>query len=266
MKNLSITSALGLARKALLAAGLLTLAGVAPAADIHVMTSGGFTAAYNELTPQYESATRDKVLTAYGASQGGAPDSIPSRLDRGEPADIVILAAPALEELIKKGKVVPGSRVDLVRSTIGMAVRAGAPKPDISTVDALKRTLLDAKSIAYSASASGTYLSTELFQKLGIADQVLPKSKRIVSERVGTVVARGDAELGFQQVSELLPIEGIDYVGPLPAEVQKVTLFSAGIVVGAKEPEAAKALIRYFTSADAAPVISKTGLEPITSK
>jgi molybdate transport system substrate-binding protein len=266
MKSLSITSALALARKAMLASGFLILAGVAAAADVHVMTSGGFTAAYNELTPQYESATRDKVLTAYGASMGNAPDSIPSRLERGEPADIVILAAPALEELIKQGKVVPGSRVDLVRSTIGMAVRAGAPKPDISTVDALKRTLLDAKSIAYSASASGTYLSTELFQRLGIADQVLPKSKRIVSERVGSVVARGDAEIGFQQVSELLPIEGIDYVGPLPAEVQKVTVFSAGIVVGAKEPEAAKALIRYFTSADAAPVISKTGLEPMTRK
>lgn len=266
MKNPSIASALGLARKALLASGFLILSGVAAAADIHVMTSGGFTAAYNELTPQYERATQDKILTAYGASQGGAPDSIPSRLERGEPADIVILAAPALEELVKQGKVVPGSRVDLVRSTIGMAVRAGAPKPDISTVEAFKRTLLEAKSIAYSASASGAYLSTEIFQRLGIADQVLPKSKRIVSERVGSVVARGEAEIGFQQVSELLPIEGIDYVGPLPAEVQKVTVFSAGIVVGSKEPEAARALIRYFTSPEAAPIIGKTGLEPITKK
>jgi molybdate transport system substrate-binding protein len=261
-----VTTAKIAASKALLAASLLLLAGAASAAEIKVMTSGGFTAAYNELTPQYEKATQDKVATAYGASTGGAPDSIPSRLERGEPADIVILAAPALEELIKQGKVVPGSRVDLVRSTIGMAVRAGAPKPDISTVDALKRTLLDAKSIAYSASASGVYLSTELFQRLGIADQVMPKSKRIVSERVGTVVARGDAEVGFQQVSELLPIQGIDYVGPLPAEVQKVTIFSAGIAVGAKEPEAARALIKFFTSPAAAPVITKTGLEPITAQ
>jgi molybdate transport system substrate-binding protein len=267
MKHLPIvTTAKLAARKALLAASLLLLAGAASAAEIKVMTSGGFTAAYNELTPQYEQATQDKVATAYGASTGGAPDSIPSRLERGEPADIVILAAPALEELVKQGKVVPGSRVDLVRSTIGMAVRSGAPKPDISTVDALKRTLLDAKSIAYSASASGVYLSTELFQRLGIADQVMPKSKRIVSERVGTVVARGDAEIGFQQVSELLPIQGIDYVGPLPAEVQKVTIFSAGIAVGAKEPEAARALIKFFTSPAAAPVITKTGLEPITAQ
>ena len=143
---------------------------------------------------------------------GNAPDAIPVRLERGEAADIVIMAGPALDDLIKKGKVMPGSRVDLVRSAIGFAVRSGAPKPDISTMAALKKTLLDAKSIAYSASASGVYFSTELLQKMGIAEQVLPKSKRVVSERVGTVVARGDAELGLQQVSELIPIAGIDYI------------------------------------------------------
>lgn len=247
-------------------AGILFFAGTAYGAEIKVMTSGGFTAAYLELTPEFERATRDKVVTAYGASQGGAPDSIPSRLQRGEPVDIVILAGPALDGLIKQGKVVAGSRVDLVRSTIGMAVRAGAPKPDISSVDALKRTLLEAKSIAYSASASGTYLSTELFQRLGIADQIKGKTKRIESERVGTVVARGDAEIGFQQVSELLPIAGIDFVGPLPSEVQKVTVFSAGLAVGAKEPDAAKALIQFLASPAAAPAITKTGLEPVTSR
>ena len=183
------------------------------------MTSGGFTAPYNKVIPEYERATEETILTAYGASMGGAPDSIPMRLERGEPADVVILAANALEELIKQGEVVPGSGVDLVRSSIGMAVRAGAPKPDISTVEALKRTLLQAESIAYSASASGTYLSTDLFPRLGIADQIREKSQRIESERVGHVVARGDAEIGFQQISELLPIEGIEYVGPLPDEV-----------------------------------------------
>ena len=240
-------------------------AGLVNGAEIRVMTSGGFTAAYNVLAPQYEKTTGDKIVTMYGASMGGAPDSIPSRLARGEPADIVILAAPALEELVKQGRVVPGSRVDLVRSTIGMSVRAGAPKPDISTVEALKRTLLEAKSIAYSASASGVYLSTNLFPRLGIWDAIKDKSKRIESERVGTIVARGEAELGFQQVSELLPIPGIDFVGPLPAEAQQVTIFSAGIAVGAKEPDAARALIKYFTSAEAAPIIAKTGLEPISA-
>lgn len=235
-------------------------------AEIRVMTSGAFTAPYKELVPIFEKETGHKVLSAYGASMGNAPDAIPVRLERGDPADVVIMAGPALDALIKQGKVMPGSRVDLVRSSIGFAVRSGAPKPDISTMDKLKKALLEAKSIAYSASASGTYFSTEMLQKMGIADQVLPKSKRILSERVGTIVARGDAELGLQQVSELIPIAGIDYIGPLPPEVQQTTFFSAGIVVGAKEPEAARALIKFFTSPTAAPIISKSGLEPMTLK
>jgi len=250
----------------LVAASALFFGGTVLAAEINVMSSGGFTAAYNELVPEFERTTQNKVVTVYGASMGGAPDSIPSRLQRGEPADVVILASSGLDNLVEEGKVVAGSRVDLARSTIGMAVRAGAPKPDISTVDAFKRTLLEAKSIAYSASASGIYLSTELFPRLGIADQIKDKSKRIESERVGTVVARGDAEIGFQQVSELLPIEGIDYVGPLPAEIQKVTIFSAGITTSAKEPDAAQALIEFLSSPAAAPTITKTGMEPVTSQ
>jgi molybdate transport system substrate-binding protein len=247
----------------LAAAGLLLLAGATFAQQVNVMTSGGFTAPYLELLPDFERQTGTKVESAFGASMGGAPDSIPSRLDRGEPADVVILASTALDDLIAKGKVVAGSRVDLVNSKIGMAVRKGAPRPDIGSVEALKQALLDAKSIAYSASASGTYLSTELFPRLGIADQVKDKSQRIVSERVGDVVARGDAEIGFQQISELLPIEGIDYVGPLPADAQKVTVFSAGIAVGAKNPDAARALIEFFQSPAAVPAITKAGLEPV---
>ena len=235
-------------------------------AEVRVMTSGAFTAPYKELVPMFEKETGHKVFSAYGASMGNAPDAIPVRLDRGEAADILIMAGPALDDLIKKGKVIPGSRVDLVRSTIGFAVRSGAQKPDISTMDKLKTTLLEAKSIAYSASASGVYFSTEMLQKMGIAEQVLPKSKRILSERVGTVVARGDAELGLQQVSELIPIAGIDYIGPLPPDVQQTTFFSAGIVVGAKEPQAARSLIKFFTSTTAAPIISKSGLEPMTQK
>jgi molybdate transport system substrate-binding protein len=147
-----------------------------------------------------------------------------------------------------------------------MSVRSGAPKPDIGTVEALKRTLLEAKSIAYSASASGTYLANDLFPRLGIWEQIKHKARRIESERVGTIVARGEAEIGFQQVSELLPIAGIDYVGPLPEGAQKVTVFSAGLATGAREPEAARELIRFFTSPQAAPTISKTGLEPLTAR
>jgi molybdate transport system substrate-binding protein len=249
----------------LFTACILLFAGAAGAQEIKVMTSGAFTAAYLQLIPEFQRTTHHKIATAYGASMGNAPDSIPSRLERGEPVDVVILAADALDQLIKQAKVVPGSRVDLVRSSIGMAVRAGAPKPDISNVDALKRTLLQAKSIAYSASASGAYLSQEMFQRLGIADQISGKCKRIASEPVGVVVARGDAEIGFQQISELLPVGGIDYVGPLPPEVQKVTVFSAGVGVGAKHPDAARALIKFLASPAAVPAIKKTGLEPVAS-
>lgn len=254
-------------------ASLLTSCATAPgptlpprSAEIRVITSGAFTEAYKQLVPLFEKESGHKVISSFGASMGNAPDAIPTRLARGEQFDVIILAGPALDGFIKDGKAVAGSRVDLVRSTIGFAVKTGAPKPDISTVPKLKQALLDAKSIAYSASASGTYFSTQLVQRLGIAEQVLPKSKRILSERVGTVVARGDAELGLQQVSELVPIPGIDYIGPLPDEVQQATFFSAGIVTGAKEPEAARALIKFFTSAKAAPVIAKTGLEPMGGK
>lgn len=252
------TAALGLA-------SVLLLAGAAAGEEIRVMASGGFTAPYNEVIPEYERATQNKVVTSFGASLGGAPDSIPMRLARGEPVDVLIMASTALDELIEQGKVVRGSRVDLVRSGIGMAVRAGAPKPDIRTVEALIRTLLAAKSIAYSASASGLYLSTKLFPRLGIADQIRDKSIRVVSERVGAVVARGDAEIGFQQVSELLPIPGLDYVGPLPPEAQEITVFSAGVAVGAKNPEAARALIEFLASPAVVPAIRKAGLEPVTS-
>jgi molybdate transport system substrate-binding protein len=253
-------------RRALAVASILFLATAAYGDEIKVMTSGAFTAAYLQLVPEFERTTHHQVLTAYGASMGNAPDSIPSRLQRGEPVDVVILADVALDELIMQGKVVSGSRVDLVRSSIGMAVRAGAPKPDISTVETLKRALLEAKSIAYSDSASGVYLSKQMFQRLGIADQIASKCQRIQSEPVGAVVARGDAEIGFQQISELLPVPGIAYLGPLPKEVQKVTVFSAGVAVGTKRPDAARALIEFLASPAALPAITKSGLEPVISR
>jgi molybdate transport system substrate-binding protein len=171
----------------------------------------------------------------------------------------------ALGDLIKQGKVESGSQVDLVKSYIGMAVKAGAPKPDISTVDALKRALLAAKSVAYSDSVSGVYLSTELFQKLGIADQMKGKSMKIEADPVGGVVANGKAEIGFQQISELRPIKGIDIVGPLPPGAQKITVFAAGIPATSKHPEAAKALIQWLASPSAYSVIRKNGLQPAKS-
>ena len=233
------------------------------AADIRVVTSGAFTEAYKKLVPLFEAATGHRVISAYGASIGNAPDSIPSRFARGEAFDMVILSEGGLEALMKDGKLVPGSRVDIVRSQIGAAVRKGTPKPDISTVAALKQTLLNASSVAYSASASGTYLSTELFAKLGVQERLAQTGKKILSERVGAVVARGDAELGFQQVSELIYFKELDFIGTLPEEVQQTIFFSAGLVQGAQQPELARQLLRFLTSPAVADTVRATGLDPV---
>jgi molybdate transport system substrate-binding protein len=243
---------------------LMFLSCAAPAAEIKVMISGGFSAALERLVPQFERTTGHTVMTIFGASMGNTPEAIPSRLQRGEPGDVVIMVGYALADLIKQGKVVADSRVDLARSSIGVAVRAGAPKPDISSVDALRSALVAAKSIAYSDSASGVYISTEMFERLGIKDRVAGKSRMIPGEPVGTVIARGDAEIGFQQISELHPIAGIDLVGPLPPELQKITVYSASIAVGAKQPEAARALVAYVVGEAAMATVLETGLEPTT--
>jgi molybdate transport system substrate-binding protein len=248
----------------ILASALLTLA-TERVAEIKVVTSGAFTAAYLALVPEYERATHTKLVTEFGPSMGTTHNAIPIRLERGEAIDVVIMAGPALDDLIKQGKVRADSRADLFESKIGMAVKAGAPKPDISTLDALKRTLLAAKSIAYSDSASGVYLSTELFPKLGIADQIKDKSKKIEADPVGGVVATGEFEIGFQQISELRPVKGIDIVGELPPGAQRVTVFAAGIPETSKQPEVANALIRWLASPAAYPAIRKTGLEPAQS-
>ena len=244
-------------------AGVLLLSGAAGAAEVRVMISGGLTAAYNALVPEFERATGNKVLTAYGPSMGTTANAIPVRLERGEPADVLIMVGYALGDLIKQGKVIADSRVDLVKSPIGIAVKSGAPKPDISSAEAVKRALLEVKSVAYSDSASGVYVSTEMFARLGIADAMKDKARKIPATPVGEIVARGDAEIGFQQISELKPVSGIDIVGPLPAELQKITVFSAGIAAVSKEPDAGKALIKFLASPAASAVIIKSGLDPI---
>jgi len=265
MKTISRMKFAGVAALSL-AFALICTAATARADEIKVVTSGGFTAAYLELVPQYEVSTHNKLVTEFGPSMGTTHNAIPIRLERGEAIDVVIMAGPALDDLIKQGKVRAGSRVDLVKSYIGMAVKAGAPRPDISTVDALKKTLLAAKSIAYSDSASGVYLSTELFPKLGIGDEIKSKSKKIEADPVGGFVATGEFEIGFQQISELRPVKGIDIVGPLPPGAQRVTVFAAGIPTTATHPEAAKALIEWLASPVAYTAIKKSGLEPANSK
>jgi molybdate transport system substrate-binding protein len=241
----------------------LLLTGSADAAEVRVMISGGLTAAYTALVPEFERLTGNKVLTAYGPSMGTTVNAIPVRLERGEPADVLIMVGYALGDLAKQGKVIADSRVDLVKSPIGVAVKSGAPKPDISSADAVKRALLAAKSVAYSDSASGVYVSTEMFGKLGIADAMKDKARKIPATPVGEIVARGEAELGFQQISEMLPVPGIDIVGQLPPELQKITVFAAGIATGSKEPAAGKALIKFLASPAASAAIVKSGMEPI---
>jgi molybdate transport system substrate-binding protein len=248
--------------KSIVSAFLIALpAGAAGAAEIKVMISGGFSAAYEKLVPQFERASGHKVVTLRGPSMGETPQAIPNRLARGEDADVVIMVGYALGGLIEKGKVRADSRVDLAWSRIAMAVRADAPKPDIATVEAFKRALLAAQSIAYSDSASGVYLSTELFERIGVYDAIKDRARKIPAEPVGRVVARGEAEIGFQPISELRPVPGIDIVGPIPDELQIVNVFAAGLATSAKEPEAGKALIAYLVSPEARPVIVASGME-----
>jgi molybdate transport system substrate-binding protein len=244
---------------------LLTVATVR-ADEIKVVTSATFKTAYLELVPEYERATHDVLVTEFGPSMGATHNAIPMRLNRGEEIDVIIMAAARLDDLIKEGKVRAAGRVDLARSNIAMAVKAGAPKPDVSTLDALTKTLLAAKSIACSDSDSGVYLTTELFQKLGIADRIKGKVMKIEATPVGEAVASGNAEIGFQQISELLPVKGIDIVGPLPPGAQRVTFFAAGIPVTAKNPVGAKKLIQWLASPAAYAAIHKSGLEPAKSK
>jgi molybdate transport system substrate-binding protein len=254
----------------LIGVAVLLMAGHASAADVRVMISAGFYGVYSELGPAFERASGHHLVTTRGPSMGDSPEAIPARLARGEAADVVILDGGAGDELAKRDLVRAGSKIELARSLIGMAVRAGTEKPDIGSVDSLRSTLLAAKSIAYSDSGSGTYLSTTLFAKLGIADQIAAKSRKVrgppSGEPVASVVARGEAEIGFQQVSELIHAPGVSFVGALPAEVQPGFSFAGALTRNVEQPEAASALLRFLASAEAAPVIAKAGLMPLPGR
>lgn len=254
-------------RRALLsAAALLLLVAQAGAEEIRVVSSGGFAAAYRTLAPAFETATGNTVTTGWGPSMGTTQDAVPARLARNEPIDVLIMVGYALGDLIKQGKVVADSRVDLAQSGIGVVVKAGTTPPDISSVDALRRAMLAAQSLAYSDSASGVYIQNEMFKRMGIEEQMKGKARMIPAEPVGAVVARGEAEIGFQQISELKPIQGITLVGPLPSEVQQVTVFSAGRLTDSHAPEAAQALIRFMASPEAGPTIRDSGMEPLGAR
>ena len=255
---------------AIVGAAALLLVRAASAADVQVMISSGFHGVYSELAPAFERASGHHLVTIRGPSMGDSPEAIPARLARGEAADVVILDGGAADELGKQGMVRSDSKVDLARSLIGMVVRNGAAKPDIGSVETFRSTLLAAKSIAYSDSGSGTYLSTTLFPKLGVAEQIAGKSRKVrgppSGEPVAALVARGEAEIGFQQVSELIHVPGITFVGTIPAEVQPAIFFAGALTRTVRQPEAASALIRFLASPEAAPVISKAGLVPLSER
>lgn len=241
----------------------LALGNLAQAEELTVMTSGGFTAAYQDLGPQYAKESGNTLKTVLGPSMGKAQEAIPNRLSRGEHADVVIMVGYALDELIKQGKVDPSSRVELADSRIGMVVKAGADKPAIGNDAELKQTLLNAKSVAYSDSASGVYIQNELFKKLGVQNQLVPKSKMIERIPVASVVAKGDYQVGFQQVAELLPIAGVTFVGKIPEDVQSVTRYAAGIPENADHPEQAKKFLTYLASPEAQPTVRSSGLDSV---
>jgi molybdate transport system substrate-binding protein len=248
---------------AVLVLGVAALSTTVQAEELMVMTSGGFTAAYKALGPEYAASSGDTLNTILGPSMGKAPEAIPNRLDRGEHADVVIMVGYALDDLIKQGKVDPASRVELADSRIGMVVKQGAAKPSIGTDAELKSALLKARSVAYSDSASGVYIERQLFKKLGIEQQLVPKSKMIERIPVASVVAKGDYELGFQQVAELLPVPGVTFVAKIPEDVQSVTRYAAGIPVNAEHPKQARALLDYLASTKAQKAVQATGLDSV---
>jgi len=251
---------------AIIGVAILAISGTASAADVRVMISSGFHSVYSELAPAFERASGHRLITTRGPSMGDSLESIPTRLARGEAADVVILDGSAADALGSQGLLRADSKVVFARSLIGMVVLSGAPKPDIASVDAFRNTLLAAKSIAYSDSGSGTYLSTKLFAQLGIAEAIAGKSRRVrgppAGEPVGKVVARGEAEIGFQQVSELIRVEGVTFVGTIPAELQPGFTFAGALTSTVQQPEAATALVRFLASPEAAPAIAKAGMLP----
>ena len=241
----------------LAATATILLPNFASAAEIKVLASAATKEAYVELVPEFEKSSGHQVVTTWTGSA-----NIKKQIAAGEVYDLVIIGGTEIDAFIQQGKVVPGSRVDLMKSGVGIGVRAGAQKPDISSSEALKKTVLSAKSIGYSTGPSGVHV-VALFERMGIADQVKPKLKQVPSgARIGTFISSGEAEIGFQQISELIHAPGVDYLGPLPPDAQKITVYSAGIHSGVKQPEAAKELAKFLASPAAASAIKKHGMEP----
>jgi molybdate transport system substrate-binding protein len=230
--------------------------GHAQAAEIKLLASGAMKEIITELLPEFEKSSGHKVAATWTGTV-----NIVKQVGSGEVFDLVVVGAPEVEKFIAEGKFARSSRTDLARSGVGLAVKAGAARPDISTPDAVKKALLNAKAVAYSTGPSGVYVRA-LFDKLGVASEVVPKSKTTApGSRVGDYLIRGEADLGFQQISELMHEHGIDFLGPLPAEIQNYTVYSSGISSAAKEPDAARALQAVLRAASASAAYKKNGME-----
>lgn len=235
-----------------------------PAITLSVIVSNGFRGAYDSLLPAFEKVSGIGVRTTTGSSVGSGATTIANQVRNGATADVIILARQGLDELIAERRILPGSDVDLARSLIGVIVPAGAPRPDIGTVETFKQALLRAPSVAVSTSASGVYLTTSVFPKLGISEAMA--GKVMMSEAGAQLVGSGAAAMGLQQVSEVIRVKGADFVGPIPADVQLVTIFSAAVVNASSHHDAARRLVAYLSSTVAAPSIRQSGMEPITSR
>jgi molybdate transport system substrate-binding protein len=238
-------------------AGCLIVSTPVTAAEIKILSANPLKEVLPPLASVFEKASGHKVTIVWGGTE-----AITKRIENGEAADIVLVGASNIDKLISQGKLVPGSRIDIAKSGVGVAVRTGLPKPDISTTEAVKTAVLAAGKVAYSSGPSGFYVA-ELLKRMGIADQIKNKTIQPASGvQVGELVARGEADLGFQQISELIHIKGIDYLGPLPPEIQNITIYAAGLSATGGAPEEAKALLKFFTSSEAEALIRKNGMDP----
>jgi molybdate transport system substrate-binding protein len=237
---------------------------VAASAQLNVLISGGFSGAYEKLLPEFERTSGIKVTTGSGASQGTGPQTIAAQLARGVPANVVILSREGLRELIAAKKIAAGTDVDLARVPLGVAVRAGTPKPDVSTVEAFKQILLKAKTVAIPGSTSGIWLTTDLFPRLGIAEKINVKVTPRGTDATG-MVAAGSADLAVMPVSEIVHAPGVDLVGSLAPEIQFVQTFSAAAVAGSGDIEGSKRLIEFLASTRASEAIMSSGMEPLAT-
>lgn len=235
----------------------------AHAADIHVLATGALSAAFSKIVPAFEKSTGNKVVIAWGPSYGNSPDDLPVRIRNREPMDVCFMIGAALDDEMRQGYFVPQTRAEVAISRIGVAIRAGLPRPDIGTVAAVRSTLLHAQSVAFSEGASGKYVTETLFARLDVTDAMKGKTVQIKGkELVGTALKRGEADLGIQQISELRAIDGIQYLGPLPDSLQKVSVIAAAVARNAAQPDAARALIRYLQTPDAVAILEAAGLDP----